>query len=179
MIKNMYSMSGLLPAQFRADPASNGIGWTTINTKIIEPEQVELKEPNEVSGDDYASALTEIKVGDFVQVHRDYPYSGFFPGGIYLVREVGKIGFKIRHTETNAWISGLYIRKVSLQEGTPVRTVGSVTPPGVVSSIKLDGLGYIYNIDQDTKETNSMIYAASINGGYHYWFNEGQLTLDD
>ena len=67
-MKTLPSMSGLLPAQFKTDPASVGIGWDTINqNKKVEaiPKHTfpNYKDTQEV-------VVTETVPGVYVSVER-------------------------------------------------------------------------------------------------------------
>lgn len=185
-MKDLYSISGLLPAQFRTDPASNGIGWTTVNPEqerviIIEGPSDDPEELNEVSGDSYtrkSSDYSEIKVGDFVQVSLDYQGTfGGIRGGIYSVKETECGILKLSEKLNRPWIEkNPYIKKVDLKRGTRVKTIGAVVPTGRETPV--EGSGVIIDIAHFLETT--MPYMAKIkDADVIAWFSEGTLTLDE
>lgn len=188
-MKNLYSMSGLLPAQFRNDPASAGIGWTTINPKrrpfmgidVAKPldETVPASEQAKPTPTDATDANdSTINVGDWVQVLPDYDGccgEKLNPGGIYVVRKINGISaFKLSNRLGDSWIGRPWIRKIDLKVGMRVETLGKVKPP--YSSDPVSGIGKI--TDMDTYD--DLLYRVHVDGkNSPLWFEEGTITLCD
>lgn len=137
-MKTLPSMSGLLPAQFKSDPASVGIGWNTINPsrnkEDSEVECITLK-VNETTcegiDNDSVNALAKdiaessiegtfvddsdlIRVGDVVYVKLDHKNEfgdTLKAGGVYVVREVGGVTLRLRGKHTS-YVSHYGVKKI-------------------------------------------------------------------
>lgn len=117
-MKTLPSMSGLLPAQFKSDPASVGIGWGTINPIIKSVSYgslclscgedigkghecgrtVPCTNSYECSDADLGDS-DKIKVGDVVYVKPDYKnecWDTLKAGGVYVVHEASSVSLKLR-----------------------------------------------------------------------------------
>lgn len=137
-MKTLPSMSGLLPAQFKSDPASTGIGWSTINpsknkedldventTLVVDKALCESAYSNTIN--DLAKDIAEsdiectfvddsdiIRVGDVVYVKLDYKNEcgdTLKAGGVYVVREAGGVALRLRSKHTS-YVSRYGVKKI-------------------------------------------------------------------
>lgn len=125
-MKTLPSMSGLLPAQFKSDPASVGIGWGTINpnrnkedseveniTLIVDKALCEsaytnianamgIKSTESNVKDAFVNDSDEINVGDVVYVkldHKNELGDTLKAGGVYVVNEISGKSIRLRNKQ--------------------------------------------------------------------------------
>lgn len=137
-MKTLPSMSGLLPAQFKSDHASIGIGWSTINPsrdkEDLEVENTTLVVDKTLCESAYSNTInvmelkpTEsnvepttvndsdiIRVGDVVYVkldHKNECGDTLKAGGVYVVREVGGVTLRLRGKHTS-YVSHYGVKKI-------------------------------------------------------------------
>lgn len=164
-MKTLPSMSGLLPAQFKSDPASVGIGWNTINPsrnkEDSEVECITLK-VNETTcegiDNDSVNALAKdiaessiegtfvddsdlIRVGDVVYVkldHKNEYGDTLKAGGVYVVHEAGGLTLKLRDKPGS---------HVSLYSIKKIKDRGKVTVYGTIIASERQIEGSIMSVD--------------------------------